>query len=62
MERKIGEVFEFEGKKYEVVETDMWTCKGCAFNYIWNHPACKNRCAANERTDGADVIFVEVKE
>ena len=62
MERKIGEVFEFAGRKYEVVETDMCTCAGCAFHYIWNHPVCNNECAENDRADGADVIFVEVRE
>ena len=62
MERKIGEVFEFEGRKYKVVETDMCTCEGCAFNHTWDLHFCDNGCTANERTDGADVIFVEVKE
>lgn len=34
MERKIGEIFEYEGKTYQVVEikTDV-NCKGCAFEF-----------------------------
>ena len=35
MERKIGEIFEFEGVKLQVVEDNEYTphCEGCYFKY-----------------------------
>lgn len=32
MERKIGEVFTYNGKTYQVVEVEA-ECKGCAFEF-----------------------------
>lgn len=62
MERKVGEVFEFEGKRYEVVEApDTGYCYGCAFI---NKPVsyCMNVSKCLDREDRESVIFVEVKE
>lgn len=58
MERKVGEIFEFEGKTYEVVESES-ACPSCAF---------KKMCVDSEKVSGpcagrADkklVIFKEV--
>lgn len=62
MERKIGEVFTYEGKTYKVLVSD--TCKGCVFN-------SKDSCEANKRVTGLccsiyrknniGVIFKELK-
>ena len=67
MERKIGEVFEFEGKKCVAVYDDSLyfdhSCINCVFaekpiSYCRN----KARCLPENRQDGKNVIFVEVKE
>lgn len=64
MERKIGETFEFEGKKLRVKESEEGSCNFCFFN-----EECKNRnlhvsgaCDGAWRDDGKNVIFVEVQE
>ena len=64
MERKIGETFEFEGKKLQVKESEEGFCNFCFFN-----SECKNRnlhvsgaCDGAWREDGKNVIFVEVQE
>ena len=64
MERKIGETFEFEGKKLQVKESEEGSCNFCFFN-----SECKNRnlhvsgaCDGAWREDGKNVIFVEVQE
>ena len=64
MERKIGETFEFEGKKLQVKESEEGSCNFCFFN-----AECKNRnlhvsgaCDGAWREDGKNVIFVEVQE
>ena len=64
MERKIGETFEFEGKKLRVKESEEGSCNFCFFN-----AECKNRnlhvsgaCDGAWREDGKNVIFVEVQE
>ena len=64
-ERKIGEVFEFEGKKLKVVQTEGSTCYNC---YFANRDCdCDTRkvlgaCLSETRTDNKPVIFVEVKD
>ena len=64
MERKIGETFEFEGKKLQVKESEEGSCNFCFFNSEF-----KNRnlhvsgaCDGAWREDGKNVIFVEVQE
>ena len=61
MERKVGETFDFDGRKF-VVEDAVSECKGCFFNCL--------DCVSNEydelgwccdRQDGKQVIFKEVK-
>lgn len=62
MERKIGEVFEFNGKKYQVVEVGSG-CEGCAFDYCLDcsEVEIKGKCHWLTRKDKEDVIFVEVE-
>ena len=64
MERKIGDTFEFEGKKLQVKESASNGCDGCFF-----HMKCSSitmglsgECEVDARDDGKDVIFVEIQE
>ena len=65
MERKIGETFEFEGKKLKVMKDEKGSCDGCFFD---NEDDCSSRnptagiCNGYRRTDKKPVIFVEVKD
>ena len=64
MERKIGEIFEHEGKKLRVEESKSDNCGGCFFNgqcpLIVRKTA--GECQAESRVDNKYVIFVEVQE
>ena len=63
MERKIGEVFEYEGKKLKVVETAENLCFDC---YFFDGVSCQRtgreggECSDSKRADYKPVIFVEV--
>ena len=68
MERKIGEVFGFYGIKLQVKDTGHGAvCDGCYFNepehLCFNvHGLCRaGYCYGPNRSDGKNVIFVEVK-
>lgn len=63
MERKIGDVFEHNGKKY-IVKEEIKGCNGCAFFSFF---CLKNRntvgeCVLGFRSDHKGVIFVEYKK
>ena len=63
MERKIGEVFEFEGKKYKCLNT--LGCSGCIFGSVLK--CGKNYevfgwCGFTTRSDKKPVVFIEVEE
>ena len=64
MERKIGEVFEYEGKKIEVKESDYGECDGCILDgkCTRDNMSITGHCEGIERDDGIEVIFVEVQE
>ena len=58
MERKIGEVFTYNGKTYQVVEVESdEECKGCAFEFSSCCTSLLGDCSPTHRTDGASVIF-----
>lgn len=62
MERKIGEIFEYEGKTYKVAEFD--DCRNCAFIHI-NCSFLKSitgNCMDFLRNDGVNVKFEEIKK
>ena len=65
MERKIGEVFECDGKKLQVIKDSFNECDGC---YFANEGDCTDRleirgqCEATYRGDGHDVSFIELKD
>lgn len=64
MERKIGDIFEINKKKYKVVNApNAKFCDGCSFEkelecFFGNTGSCSPR----NRKDNKSVIFVEVKE
>ena len=64
MERKIGETFEFEGKKIEVKEAGYGECDGCILDgkCTRSNQAIVGKCGNNDRDDGKSVMFVEVQE
>ena len=64
MERKIGETFEFEGKKIKVTIASNDECIGCILDgkcTIMNK-SILGRCGCDYREDGTSVKFVEVQE
>lgn len=65
MERKIGEVFDFEGKKLKAVETHTGTCYGCFFKKSCVRSKVlpvAGQCYCNERTDNKQVVFVVAEQ
>lgn len=65
MERKIGEIFEFQGKKYKVVEDNIDSCLCCVFfknNECSTYRNIVGSCAKSKRGDGTTVIFKEVND
>ena len=59
MERKVNDIFEFEGTTLQVVETEDMTCDKCYFNY---RKKCDNHCLQSERTDKKNVMFIKISE
>lgn len=60
----VGEIFEFEGRKYKCVESfklDKVNCHICAF-FVIDCKYCLSECYHGYREDGKEVYFVEVKE
>ena len=61
MERKIGEIFTYNGKTYQVVEVESdEECKGCAFEFSSCCTSLLGNCSPTHRTDGTSVIFKEI--
>ena len=61
MERKIGEVFQYEGKTYQVVESIR--CDGCAFNRSTKCSTIREplgNCDPIRRKDRINVVFKEI--
>lgn len=63
MERKVGEIFEYDGHKLKVVEEVGTECHKCFLFYR----DCKSKsvrgfCNKDDRTDNKNVIFVEAKD
>lgn len=67
MERKIGEQFDYDGVKLEVVENNSKQCEGCFF---YRFIICRFKviagitgaCGAEERDDKKEVIFKDVTD
>ena len=64
IERKIGETFEFEGKKIIVKAASSDECDGCFFNTKCTLKSRKlsGECDRDWRNDGKSVLFVEKQE
>ena len=64
MERAIGEIFDFNGTKLQVKDTGKRiSCDGCYFNEFLIRNGCgiyAGYCYGLFRSDGKNVIFVEV--
>lgn len=64
MERKIGEIFEYEGITLEVADGLTFTCNGCYFYDIPNHSCAESEdymgSCCNRITDDKDIIFKEI--
>lgn len=61
MERKIGEIFTYNGKIYQVVKSD--TCTNCAFREN-DCSIIRSRiglCVSSIRFDKTNVVFKEIK-
>ena len=62
MERKIGEIFTYNGKTYQVVKSN--TCMDCAFREN-ECSILKSRiglCTTSLRSDKTDIVFKEIKD
>ena len=65
MERKIGEIFEYEGKYYRVVESKLnLCCPYCAFRKSCENKITKvtGNCIGSYRSDRKNVFFEEFKD
>jgi len=61
MERKVGEIFIYKDKTYQVVEVETdEECKGCAFEFSSCCTSLLGDCSPTHRTDSASVIFKEI--
>ena len=61
MERKIGEIFTYNGKTYQVVKDN--TCEGCAFmknGHCFSISKLLGLCSYTNRTDKTGIIFKEI--
>ena len=61
MERKLGEVFEVDGVKLQVVEdSDTFSCDGCYFLGSEQNVCDFQNCLRCEREDNKSVKFVKI--
>ena len=60
MERKVGEVFEYEGIKLKVVNTEKFSCFGCYFKSL-RDKYWQQHCMRFDRKDKKNVIFQTVE-
>ena len=61
MERKLGDVFEVDGVKLQVVEaSDTFSCDGCYFLDSGQNVCGFQNCLKCERKDNKSVKFVKI--
>lgn len=59
-ERKVGEVFEVNGERYECVKYNSYKCMQCEFSP--GSALCKmNTCNVERRSDNCEVVFKRAK-
>ena len=56
MERKVGEIFEYESIKLEVVENEEFSCRGCYFLDL-RYKCRQQLCMPFLRKDRKSVVF-----
>ena len=56
MERKIGEIFEYDDKKLKVGETENFSCHGCCFLEL-GYKCYDQMCMCYNRKDRKNVVF-----
>ena len=62
MERKIGEIFEYNGKWYQCVKSPDGSCKHCDMNFGGKCPIPIKECVASARSDLSYVIFKKLEK
>ena len=58
MERKIGEIFEYNGEWYQCVEWIGSCCEHCDLKFN----ECNEKCDCDEREDGKNIIFKKLEK
>ena len=64
MEREVGEIFDYKGKRLQVEKTIGACCDGCFFDQICSSDTfdISGVCDEDARNDGNDVYFKEMNE
>lgn len=64
MERKIGEVFELEGRKLKVEKAERGSCTGCSLlnKNCFDKRKVSGECVDEFRDDETDVIFKDITD
>lgn len=63
MENKIGDIVTLpDGRKAEVVESDMATCDGCVYQETYCLNLQLRNCGRRLRTDKKNIIYKEIKD
>ena len=60
MERKIGEIFEYNDEWYQCIESDNCRCDDCDFDELGDCDIIA--CASGERKDGKEVYFKKLEK
>ena len=64
MEREIGDIFNYNGVKLQIVESNGY-CNNCYFNdscITCTKPKNLNNCQKHNRKDNKNIYFKEIKE
>lgn len=62
MERKIGEIFEYNGEYYQCLKSPDGSCKHCDMNFGGKCPIPIKECVASARSDLFYVIFKKLEK
>ena len=61
MERKVGEIFEYNGEWYQCLKSPDGSCKHCDMNFGGKCPIPIKECVASARNDLSYVIFKKLE-
>ena len=62
MERKIGEIFEYNGEWYQCMKSPDGSCKHCDMNFGGKCPIPIKECVASARSDLSYIIFKKLEK